>query len=209
MRCPAPSPAAPHRPHDEQADRLVATGPAVPGGVGTDVAAAVRAVQRAALLVVAMGAAALLMPGQEECSGGRVVSMPVRFGLPLAPTPGCLAIARMEVHPYSSWALPAGRRLLATNETSVSDAGHDVLAAMALRGVRAVHDPALRAALGARRPSGRASPGRPGSRRSGAVLRVLVRGFRGRRRPVPAANPDPNPVSLERRAARNAPAPAV
>ncbi|MFB6945108.1 TIGR04222 domain-containing membrane protein [Streptomyces sp. NPDC060286] len=136
------------------ADRLVAAGLAVPGGVGTDVAAAVRAVRRAALLVVAMGAAALLIPGQEERSGGPVVSMLVWFGLPLALALGCLAIARMEVHPYSSWASPAGRRLLAANETSVSYADHDVLAAMAVRGVRAVHDPALRAALGARRPSG-------------------------------------------------------
>lgn len=51
--------------------------------------------------------------------------------------------------------------------------------------------------------------GPPTAPGSGAVLHVLLCGVRGRRRPVPAANPDPNPVSLERRAARNAPAPAV
>lgn len=128
------------------ADRLVAAGLALPGGAGTDVAAAVRAVRGAALLVVSMGVVTLLMPGQEHGPGGPVVSLLVWFGLPLALTVGCLAIARMEVHPYSSWASPAGQRLLAAND--VPDAGGDVLAAIAVRGVRAVDDPALRAALG-------------------------------------------------------------
>ncbi|MEU0633901.1 hypothetical protein ABZ355_42280, partial [Streptomyces sp. NPDC005989] len=81
-------------------------------------------------------------------TGGPVVSLLVRFGLPLALTVGCLAIARMEIHPYSSWASPAGQRLLAENEVPVAGADRDVLAAIAVRGVRAVDDPALRAALG-------------------------------------------------------------
>jgi uncharacterized protein (TIGR04222 family) len=130
------------------ADRLVAAGLALPGGAGTDVAAAVRAVRGAALLVVAMGAVTLLMPGQEHGPGGPVVSLLGWFGLPLALTVGCLAIARMEIHPYSSWASPAGQRLLAENDVPDAGAHHDVLAAIAVRGVRAVDDPALRAALG-------------------------------------------------------------
>lgn len=130
------------------ADRLVAAGLALPGGAGTDVAAAVRAVRGAAVLVVSMGAVTLLMPGQEHGPGGPVMSLLVWFGLPLALTVGCLAIARMEIHPYSSWASPAGQRLLAANDVPDVGAHRDVLAAIAVRGVRAVDDPALRAALG-------------------------------------------------------------
>ncbi|MGW1429666.1 TIGR04222 domain-containing membrane protein [Streptomyces sp. NPDC002431] len=126
------------------ADRLVAAGLALPGGAGGEVAAAVRAVRGAALLITAMGAATLLMPGQEHGPGGPVVSLLVWFGLPLALTVGCLAIARMEIHPYDSWASPAGWRLLAANGA----ARGGVLAALAVDGVRAVDDPALRAALG-------------------------------------------------------------
>ncbi|MEU2674926.1 TIGR04222 domain-containing membrane protein [Streptomyces sp. NPDC007164] len=128
------------------ADRLVAAGLALPGG--GEVAAAVRAVRGAALLVVATGAVTLLMPGQEHGPGGPVMSLLVWFGLPLALTVGCLVIARMEVHPYSSWASPAGQRLLAANDVPDAGAPRDVLAAIAVRGVRAVDDPALRAALG-------------------------------------------------------------
>ncbi|MER5741850.1 TIGR04222 domain-containing membrane protein [Streptomyces sp. NPDC059913] len=126
------------------ADRLVAAGLALPGGAGGEVAAAVRAVRGAALLITAMGAVTLLMPGQEHGPGGPVVSLLVWFGLPLALTVGCLAIARMEIHPYDSWASPAGWRLLAAHGA----ARGGVLAALAVDGVRAVDDPALRAALG-------------------------------------------------------------
>ncbi|MFD0025862.1 TIGR04222 domain-containing membrane protein [Streptomyces sp. NPDC058382] len=129
------------------AERLVAAGLALPGGAGTDIASAVRAVRGAALLVVVAGAAAWLTPGQEQGAGDFVVTRLVWFGLPLVLTLGCLAIARMEVHPYSSWASPAGQRLLDTRAVPGGGAGGDVLAAVAVRGVRAVDDPALRAAL--------------------------------------------------------------
>ncbi|MFF2012771.1 TIGR04222 domain-containing membrane protein [Streptomyces sp. NPDC058195] len=130
------------------ADRLVAAGLALPVGVGGEVAAAVRAVRGAALLVAATGALTALMPGQEHGPGGAVMSLLVRFGLPFALTVGCLVIARMEIHPYDSWASPAGWRLLAAHAAPVSGAGGEVLAAFAVDGVRAVDDPALRAALG-------------------------------------------------------------
>lgn len=129
------------------ADRLVATGLALPGGARTDIASAVRAVRGAALLVVAMGAAALLTPGQERGPGSSVVPLLIWFGLPLVLTLGCLAIARMEVYPYSSWASPAGQRLLDARAVPAGGAEGDVLAAVAVRGVGAVDDPALRAAF--------------------------------------------------------------
>ncbi|MFF1924946.1 TIGR04222 domain-containing membrane protein [Streptomyces sp. NPDC058221] len=129
------------------ADRLVTAGLALPGGARTDIASAVRAVRRAALLVVAMGAASLLTPGQEQRTGDSMESRLLWFGLPLVLTLGCLAIARMEVYPYSSWASPAGQRLLDARAVPTGGAEGDVLAAVAVRGVDAVGDPALRAAL--------------------------------------------------------------
>ncbi|MFI6858889.1 TIGR04222 domain-containing membrane protein [Streptomyces sp. NPDC050421] len=130
------------------ADRLVAAGLALPGGTGRDIVSAVRAVRGAALLVAAMGAAALLTPGRGQGPGGSGVPVLVWFGLPLVLTLGCLAIARMEVHPYGSWASPAGQRLLDARTASSDGPEGDVLVAVAVRGVRAVADPALRAALG-------------------------------------------------------------
>lgn len=129
------------------ADRLVAAGLALPGGARTDIASAVRAVRGAAVVVLAMGAAALFTPGQEQRAGSSVASRLIWFGLPLVLTLGCLAIARMEVHPYSSWASPAGQRLLAACAAVTGGAERDVLTAVAVRGVSAVDDPALRAAL--------------------------------------------------------------
>lgn len=122
------------------ADRLVAAGLAVPRGA--DVASAVRAVRGAALLVAALGAAALLAPGD-----GGTAPMPVWFALPLALTLGCLAIARIEAHPYGSWASPDGQRLLAACAVPGDGATGDTLVTVAVRGVDAVDDPALRAAL--------------------------------------------------------------
>ncbi|WP_406091197.1 TIGR04222 domain-containing membrane protein [Streptomyces sp. NBC_01013] len=130
------------------ADRLVAAGLALPGGAARDIVSAVRAVRGAAVLVAAMGAAALLTPGREESPAGSGVPVLIWFGLPFVLTLGCLAIARMEVHPYGSWASPAGQRLLDARSASAGSRQGDVLLAVAVRGVRAVADPALRAALG-------------------------------------------------------------
>ena len=58
---------------------------------------------------VALGAAALLVPAPTEMPRDLVA---LWFALPLALTLSCLAIARVEVHPYSPWASPAGQRLL-------------------------------------------------------------------------------------------------
>ncbi|MFF2330870.1 MULTISPECIES: TIGR04222 domain-containing membrane protein [unclassified Streptomyces] len=134
------------------ADRLVTAGLALPRGAGTDVATAVRAVRGAALLVVALGAAALLMPGQDGGGDSPAVSLLAWFGLPLTLAVGCLVIVRVEAHPYNSWASPAGQQLLTASGAPPGGSGHDLLATLAVRGVSAVDDPALRAALDVRHP---------------------------------------------------------
>ncbi|MFG2429333.1 TIGR04222 domain-containing membrane protein [Streptomyces sp. NPDC048590] len=126
------------------ADRLVAAGLAVPHRTRTELESAVRAVRGAALLVVALAAAAVLMPGQETGYAGPVAAW---FGLPLVLTLGCLAIARVENQPYSPWASPSGQRWLDSLPAPVRGADRDLLAAVAVRGVSAVRDPDLRAAL--------------------------------------------------------------
>ncbi|WP_330241242.1 TIGR04222 domain-containing membrane protein [Streptomyces sp. NBC_00525] len=125
------------------ADRLVAAGLAVPRGA--DMASAVRAVRGAALLVAALGGLAVLV------SGGPDTATLLWFAPPLAMALGCLAIARLEAHPYGSWASPAGQRLLEACAVPGDGATGDTLVTVAVCGVEAVDDPALRAALASRR----------------------------------------------------------
>ncbi|MFI2641031.1 TIGR04222 domain-containing membrane protein [Streptomyces sp. NPDC018610] len=131
-------------------DRLVSAGLAVPEGSAADVAAAVRQVRAAALTVLALGATALLMPGPTGMPRSLVS---LWFALPLALALSCLAIARVEIHPYSRWASPAGQRLLGTVARSADGARDGVadersyLASVAVRGIRAIGEPELRAAL--------------------------------------------------------------
>ncbi|MEU5716772.1 TIGR04222 domain-containing membrane protein [Streptomyces sp. NPDC020403] len=132
------------------ADRLVAAGLAVPHGTRTALESALRAVRGAAVLVVVLAAAAMLMPGQETGYAGPVAAW---FGLPLVLTLGCLAIARVENHPYSPWASPSGQRWLDSLPAPVRGADRDLLAAVAVRGVDALQDPELRAALRGGRPA--------------------------------------------------------
>ncbi|SED83179.1 TIGR04222 domain-containing protein [Streptomyces misionensis] len=126
------------------ADRLVRTGLAVPEGalaVGT----AVRHVRAAALAVAVLGAAALLLPPQTGTSRPMVG---LWFALPLVLTLSCLAIARFEVHPYSPWASAAGQRRLGTLLRRRRPGEEpSLLTAVALRGIRAIGEPELRAAF--------------------------------------------------------------
>ncbi|MFJ8106437.1 TIGR04222 domain-containing membrane protein [Streptomyces sp. NPDC096132] len=138
------------------ADRLVSAGLAVPDGARTTVAAGVRQVRLAAVFVLAVGAVALLTPttpaGGTDMPRGLVA---LWFALPLALTLSCLAIARVEVHPYSRWASPAGQRLLGTlarragGPGAVAGPGDDrtYLTSVAVLGLRAVDEPDLRAAF--------------------------------------------------------------
>ncbi|WP_030573205.1 TIGR04222 domain-containing membrane protein [Streptomyces aureocirculatus] len=125
------------------ADRLVAAGLAVPDGAWTGIAGAARQVRAAAVAVVALGVCATLLPAQ-----GRAGQTPVAvwFALPFFLTLSCLAIARFEV-PTTRWASPAGQRLLGALPS------RDDLTSVAVRGLRALEDPALRAALSHRDPN--------------------------------------------------------
>ncbi|MFF8192866.1 TIGR04222 domain-containing membrane protein [Streptomyces bobili] len=128
------------------ADRLVGAGLAVPDGARTTVAAGVRQVRGAALTVLALGATALLMPAPSDMPR---VLMAAWFGLPLALTLSCLALARIEAHPYSRWASPAGQRLLAalTRHTPAAADDRAYLTSIAVRGVHEAAEPELRAAF--------------------------------------------------------------
>ncbi|MDX3231427.1 TIGR04222 domain-containing membrane protein [Streptomyces sp. ME19-01-6] len=148
------------------ADRLVTAGLAVPAAARTNVAAAVRHVRAAVGLVLLMGAAALLIVPPESGRGQAAAW----FTLPLLLTLSCLAIARVEVHPYTRWASPAGQKLLGRIETPRPRPGRparradergggvaggcgrdaadaEILTALALHGASALPDPALRAAF--------------------------------------------------------------
>ncbi|MBA2809718.1 TIGR04222 domain-containing membrane protein [Streptomyces sp. KM273126] len=131
------------------ADRLVAAGLAVPDGTRTTVAEAVRQVRGSALLVTALGTVALLMPAHDSAVDPVLVAL--WFALPLILSLSCLAIARVEVHPYSRWASPAGQRLLAalTRHTEGDD-DRTYLTSVAVRGVRVAGEPEVRAAFGHR-----------------------------------------------------------
>lgn len=128
------------------ADHLVAVGLAVPDGARTTVAGAVRQVQAATAAVLALGAVAVLLPAQTT---ENAVPVAVWFLLPLILTLSCLAIARIEVHPYTRWASPAGQRLLGTLARRGDDTGDDrtYLTSIAVRGIRAIGEPDLRAAF--------------------------------------------------------------
>ncbi|MGW1540847.1 TIGR04222 domain-containing membrane protein [Streptomyces sp. NPDC002309] len=133
------------------ADRLVSAGLAVPTGAGTTVGAGVRRVRIATPAVLALGVAALLMPAQEGVPRYLVA---LWFALPLVLCLSCLALARIEAHPYSRWASPAGQRLLGTLARHPGD-GEDeraYLTSVAVRGIRAVGEPDLRAAFAHRGP---------------------------------------------------------
>ncbi|WP_406516701.1 TIGR04222 domain-containing membrane protein [Streptomyces sp. NBC_00134] len=128
------------------ADRLVAAGLAVPDGARGGVAGAVRQVRAAALAVAVLAGVSLTMPGGE----GDGVLVAAWFALPLVLTLSCLAIARFEVHPYTRWASPTGQRLIGALPRGVRDGVGEaaLLTAVAVHGVRAVSDPALREAFG-------------------------------------------------------------
>jgi uncharacterized protein (TIGR04222 family) len=126
------------------ADGLVHAGLAVPEGTGTTVGSAVRRVRSAALAVTVLGVTALLLPGQ---SGTPRLLVGLWFALPLTLALSCLAVARFEVHPYSRWASPAGQALLSTLAGKPAGDERSFLTSVAVRGIRAIGEPELRAAF--------------------------------------------------------------
>ncbi len=128
------------------ADRLVGAGLAVPDGGAGSIAAGVRRVRAAAVTVGALGAVALSLPVPSD--EPRLL-IALWFTLPLALTLGCLAITRMEAHPYSRWASPAGQRLVGALVQQADGTADDrtYLTSVAVRGVHAIGEPDLRAAF--------------------------------------------------------------
>ncbi|MFE0809134.1 TIGR04222 domain-containing membrane protein [Streptomyces sp. NPDC058794] len=127
------------------ADRLVRAGLAVPDD-SRGVAAGVQRVRVAAVTVVALGAAALVLPLPVDQPRPLIA---LWFALPLTLTLGCLAITRMEVHPYSRWASPAGQRMIGALVRKADGSADDrtYLTSVAVRGVHAIGEPDLRAAF--------------------------------------------------------------
>ncbi|MFG3084788.1 TIGR04222 domain-containing membrane protein [Streptomyces parvulus] len=128
------------------ADRLVGAGLAVPDDGAGGVAAGVRRVRVAAAAVCGLAAAALALPLPAHEPRALIA---LWFALPLALTLGCLAITRMEIHPYSRWASPAGQRLIVTLVQHADGTADErtYLTSVAVRGVHAVGEPDLRAAF--------------------------------------------------------------
>ncbi|GAA2468030.1 TIGR04222 domain-containing membrane protein [Actinocorallia cavernae] len=126
------------------ADRLVRSGLAVPDAAGPTIGAAVRQVRAAALAVAVLALAALLMPIRADASR---LMVGLWFLLPFTLSLSCLAIARFEVHPYSPWASPAGQRVLGALLRRRSGDEPSFLTSVALRGIRAIGEPELRAAF--------------------------------------------------------------
>ncbi|AKN72178.1 membrane protein [Streptomyces sp. PBH53] len=126
------------------ADGLVRAGLAVPEGAATTVGAAVRQVRAAALAVAVLGTTALLLPVQ---TGTPRLLVAAWFALPLTLALSCLAIARFEVHPYARWASPAGQRLLSALAGRPDGDERSFLTSVAVRGIRAIGEPELRAAF--------------------------------------------------------------
>ncbi|MDQ8703647.1 TIGR04222 domain-containing membrane protein [Streptomyces sp. LHD-70] len=124
------------------AERLTSAGLAVPTAARLHVTGAIRQVRAAALAVFALAAVALALHPRD--AGGELPLL-AWFALPLALTLGSLAIARTEIHAYTRWASPAGRRLLGALGPALDR--RDPLAAVAVRGVDALSDPRLRAAF--------------------------------------------------------------
>ncbi|MFJ3641382.1 TIGR04222 domain-containing membrane protein [Streptomyces sp. NPDC090108] len=134
------------------ADDLVRAGLAIPEGAPETVAAGLRQVRATVPVVLALGAAALLLP---DGTGTPRSLMCLWFALPLLLTLSGLAIARFEGHSPTRWASPAGQRLLgALKNRRTGDGGDDgggdersFLTSVAVRGIRAIGEPALRAAF--------------------------------------------------------------
>ncbi|MEV7413789.1 TIGR04222 domain-containing membrane protein [Streptomyces sp. NPDC089919] len=126
------------------ARRLDDAGLAVPEPERRSLCEAVRGVKAATVLVVALAVTAALLPQ----TGADRVLMVWWFALPLVLTVCCLGIARFESHPYSPWASPAGQRLLIRlDDDRRLEGDRGYLTAVAVRGLAAVKDPDLRAAL--------------------------------------------------------------
>ncbi|MFJ9518751.1 TIGR04222 domain-containing membrane protein [Kitasatospora sp. NPDC101801] len=137
--------------------RLVQAGLATPRTVRESTSLAVRQVRQALLLSVALLGAALAVAAPGTGDAGSAVAW---FSLPIILTSGTLLMARVDVHPYTRWATPAGQELLTAarlpHQAGAPDepppglpdaAERELLTAVAVVGPAALPDARLRAAL--------------------------------------------------------------
>lgn len=111
-----------------------------------------RQVRQALLLSLVLLLAALTLTGPGAQDTGATLAW---FSLPLILTTGTLLMARVDVHPYTRWAAPAGAEVLAQLRRprrsggggGEGDAERRLLTAVAIDGTDAVPDARLRAAL--------------------------------------------------------------
>ncbi|GAA1958678.1 TIGR04222 domain-containing membrane protein [Kitasatospora viridis] len=128
--------------------RLSLAGLATPAGIRESTLLAVRQVRQALLFAVLLLIAAMCLtgPGEQGCAATFAW-----FSLPLILTTGTLLMARVDVHPYTRWAAPAGQRLLRELRIplhrSAPDTERGLLTAVAMDGAEALADARLRAAL--------------------------------------------------------------
>ena len=148
------------------ADRLVASGLALPDGARKSLSDAVRQLKGALLLVAAAAAAAVWM-APSGTDDGLLLAW---FALPVILGTATWSLARGELRPYANWATTAGERLLrrVVSEEPPDGPGHaggrrgsrrhpapgrpspapvPSLLSLAVHGPAALADPALRAAL--------------------------------------------------------------
>ncbi|MFE9426288.1 TIGR04222 domain-containing membrane protein [Kitasatospora sp. NPDC006697] len=128
--------------------RLSLAGLATPAGIRESTLQAVRQVRQALVLAVVLLLAALTLTRPGEPGGTATLAW---FSLPLILTTGTLLMARVDVHPYTRWAAPAGQRVLrelrVPGRRGESDTERRLLTAVAMSGADAVPDARLRAAL--------------------------------------------------------------
>ncbi len=132
--------------------RLTLAGLATPVTVRESTVLAVRQVRQALLLSVLLMIAALSL---NEPRQGSTPAALAWFSLPLILTTGTLLMARVDVHPYTRWATPAGQDVLqavrlprqATGQDGPAGAEKRLLTAVAITGTDALPDARLRAAL--------------------------------------------------------------
>ncbi|GAB2705051.1 TIGR04222 domain-containing membrane protein [Kitasatospora kifunensis] len=148
----------------EIGSRLSLAGLATPVAIREATMLAVRQVRQALLLslVLLIAAMTLTAPGEHD-----TMATLAWFSLPLILTTGTLLMARVDVHPYTRWAAPAGAEVLAelrrprrsggsggdgevdgaACEGGQGEAERRLLTAVAIDGTDAVPDARLRAAL--------------------------------------------------------------
>ncbi|WP_433340309.1 TIGR04222 domain-containing membrane protein [Streptomyces sp. CA-253872] len=117
--------------------RLSAARLAVPAEIRALVSGALRQLRRTVLAVLLAGLASLALLPHGGHAAAEVAGW---FGLPLLLGAGSLVIARVDLAPYGRWATPLG------TEAVRGAANHETLA-LAVHGLRAVHEPQFRAAL--------------------------------------------------------------